>query len=63
MRTDEGEGQLSYRFLARSSRVMSKADRWSKSFSCVVTHIITSEKPMLHCYVVQATLSLFRNIW
>ena len=42
MRADEGEEQLSYRFLGDSCRVRSRADRWKERVLCVVTHINTS---------------------
>ena len=41
MRTDDGEEQVSYRFLAASSTVRLRADGWRKTFSCLVTHINT----------------------
>ena len=65
MRTEEGEEQLSYRFLGDSCRVRSRADRWKKKFSMRGDAHHHLGEPTLQCYVrvLQATRSLFCSIW
>ena len=64
MRTDDGEEQLSYRFLGDSCRVRSRADRWKKKEFLMRgdAHQHLGEST-LESYLLQATRSLFCSIW
>ena len=58
MGADDGEEQLSYRFLAGSSRVTSRADRWKKKRLMRGDAHLHLGEPTWQSYVVQATRSL-----